>query len=110
MAMRPIPEGRTLASPERVLRPRRRRFSAREKLRILDEADRAAGVPGAIGAIMRREAFYSSALTDWRRQRAAGAFEALRAALAPQGGLIAAACAALGLSRASLHRREAAHK
>ena len=32
------------------------------------------------------------------------------AALAPRGGLIAAACAALGLSRASLHRREAARK
>ena len=26
---------------------------------------------------MRREGLYSSALTDWRRQRAAGAFEAL---------------------------------
>jgi hypothetical protein len=46
-------------------------------MRILDEADRAAGVPGAIGAIVRREGLYSSALTDWRRQRAAGAFEAL---------------------------------
>ena len=31
-------------------------------------------------------------------------------ALAPRSGLIAAACAALGLSRASLHRREAARK
>ena len=28
------------------------------------------------------------------------------AALPPRGGLIAAACTALGLSRASLHRRE----
>jgi putative transposase len=32
------------------------------------------------------------------------------AALAPRSGLIAAACAALGLSRASLHRRECARK
>ena len=32
------------------------------------------------------------------------------AALTPRGGLIARACAALGLSRASLHRREAARK
>jgi len=32
------------------------------------------------------------------------------AALAPRGGLIAAACTALGLSRASLHRREFARK
>jgi hypothetical protein len=46
-------------------------------LRILGEADRAAGVPGGVGAIVRREGLYSSALTDWRRQRDAGAFEAL---------------------------------
>ena len=46
-------------------------------MRILGEADRAAGVPGAVGAIVRREGLYSSALSDWRRQRAAGAFEAL---------------------------------
>ena len=45
-------------------------------MRILGEADRAAGVPGGVGAIMRREGLYSSALSDWRRRRAAGAFEA----------------------------------
>lgn len=195
MVMRPITDGKTLAlsgaeteegrrptivsapdnaSPELVIRPRRRTFTAKDKLRILDEADRAAGVPGGIGAIIRREGLYSSALTDWRRQRAAGAFGALSpvkrgpkvaepnplaaehaqlqrenrlltkrleraeaiieiqkkscsvagapdrerqgllmdavAALAPRSGLIAAACAALGLSRASLHRREDARK
>ena len=46
-------------------------------MRILGEVDRAAGVPGAVGAIVRREGLYSSALSDWRRQRAAGAFQAL---------------------------------
>ena len=60
------------ASPELVLRPRRRSFTAKDKLRILDEADRASGVPGGVGAIVRREGLYSSALTDWRRQRAGG--------------------------------------
>jgi len=65
------------ASPELLDRPRRRTFTAKDKLRILGEVDRAAGVPGGIGAIMRREGLYSSALTDWRRQRDAGAFEAL---------------------------------
>lgn len=65
------------SSPELSDRPRRRTFTAQDKLRILAEADRAAGVPGGIGAIVRREGLYSSALTDWRRQRAAGAFEAL---------------------------------
>ena len=65
------------ASPELLDRPRRRTFTAKDKLRILGEVDRAAGVPGAVGAIVRREGLYSSALSDWRRQRAAGAFEAL---------------------------------
>jgi len=65
------------ASPELSDRPRRRTFTAKDKLLILGEVDRAAGVPGGIGAIMRREGLYSSALTDWRRQRDAGAFEAL---------------------------------
>ena len=45
--------------------------SLRDKLRIL--ADRAAGVPGAVGAIVRREGLYSLVLSDWRRQRAESA-------------------------------------
>ena len=65
------------ASPELADRAVRRTFTAADKLRILGELDRAKGVPGAIGAILRREAVYSSAVTDWRRQRAAGAYGAL---------------------------------
>jgi transposase-like protein len=65
------------ASPELSPRPRRRTFSATAKLRILHETDRAADT-GGIAAILRREGLYSSALTDWRRQRDAGAFEALK--------------------------------
>jgi transposase-like protein len=65
------------ASPEFSDRPRRRTFTAQDKLRILGEVDRAAGIPGGVGAVVRREGLYSSALTGWRRQRAAGAFEAL---------------------------------
>jgi transposase len=63
------------ASPELSDRPRRRTFTAQDKLRILSETDRAES--GGIGAILRREGLYSSALTDWRRQREAGAFNAL---------------------------------
>jgi len=66
------------ASPELSERPRRRVFPAKEKLRILDALDRVAGVPGATGALLRREGVYSSSITEWRRQRAAGAYEALR--------------------------------
>ena len=63
-------------SPELSDRPRRRTFTAQDKLRILAETDRATET-GGIGAILRREGLYSSALTDWRRQRDAGAFTAL---------------------------------
>ena len=65
------------ASPELSPRPQRRTFSAAAKLRILEETDRAADT-GGIAAILRREGLYSSALTDWRRQRDSGAFEALK--------------------------------
>ena len=65
------------ASPELSPQPRRRTFSAAAKLRILAETDRAADT-GGIAAILRREGLYSSALTEWRRQRDAGAFEALK--------------------------------
>lgn len=64
------------ASPELSARPRRRTFTARDKLRILAETDRAAET-GGIGSILRREGVYSSTLCDWRRQRDAGAFGAL---------------------------------
>jgi transposase len=45
-------------------------------IRILAETDRAAET-GGIGAILRREGVYSSSLTEWRKQRDAGAFGAL---------------------------------
>lgn len=65
------------ASPELSDQPKRRIFSAAMKLRILAETDRAADT-GGIAAILRREGLYSSALTDWRRQRDAGAYAALK--------------------------------
>ena len=64
------------ADPELSKGRRRRTFSAREKLRILEETDRAADT-GGVGAILRREGIYSSSLTDWRRQRDAGTLTAL---------------------------------
>jgi transposase len=66
----------TAANPELSDRPKRRTFTAGEKLRILEETDRAAGT-GDIGAVLRHEGLYSSTLTDWRRQREAGALGAL---------------------------------
>lgn len=61
--------------PEVRPAPRRRTFTSEYKLRIVAEADRSSE-PGAIGALLRREGLYSSHLTEWRRQRAAGELKA----------------------------------
>jgi transposase-like protein len=63
--------------PEVPEKPKRRRFSAEYRLRIVREAD-TCKEPGEIGALLRREGLYSSLLTAWRRQRDAGALEGLR--------------------------------
>jgi transposase-like protein len=54
--------------------PKRRTFSAEYKLRIIQEADvaLASGVDGAVGALLRKEDLYSSHLSTWRREGAAG--------------------------------------
>jgi transposase len=56
----------------------RRRFSAKEKLRILEEAE-ACTQPGEIGALVRREGIYSSYLSRWRRARDQGQLDGLSA-------------------------------
>ena len=65
-----------VAGPELVEGPRRRRFTAEYKLRVLREVD-ACSRPGEIGALLRREGLYSSLLTEWRRARETGALQAL---------------------------------
>lgn len=62
--------------PELVQRAVRRRFSAKYKLDILQQVDRCER-PGEIGELLRREGLYTSHLTHWRKQRDAGAVEAL---------------------------------
>jgi len=62
--------------PELAERPRRRRFTAEYKLRVLREAE-ACTRKGEIGAMLRREGLYTSHLTAWRKQRDAGALEGL---------------------------------
>lgn len=54
--------------PEVEARPKRRRFTADYKARILREAE-GCSRPGEIGALLRREGLYSSHLITWRRQR-----------------------------------------
>lgn len=68
--------GALAPDPELVEGPRRRRFTAEYKLRVLRDADRCS-VPGEIGALLRREGLYSSLLSTWRKQRDEGALHAL---------------------------------
>jgi transposase-like protein len=62
--------------PEVPEKKPRRKFTAKYKLRILEEVDKC-NQPGQIGALLRREGLYSSSLTLWRKQRAQGLLDAL---------------------------------
>jgi transposase-like protein len=55
----------------KTAKPKRRKFSASDKRRVLEAVDRATE-PGEIGRILRREGIYHSQLSKWRRQRAEG--------------------------------------
>jgi transposase-like protein len=74
-APKPAPSPRP--DPEVATEANRRTFTAEYKQHILTEADAVAKVPGAIGALLRREGLYSSHLTAWRRERAAGVVQGL---------------------------------
>ena len=58
-------------------RPKRRRYTAEEKLRILKAAD-ACKNPGDLGSLLRREGLYSSSISRWRRLRDSGQLKGLR--------------------------------
>ena len=62
--------------PEVPAKARRRRFTAKYKIAVLEEVD-ACTKPGEIGALLRREGLYSSHLSKWRRQRDEGALAGL---------------------------------
>ena len=63
--------------PEVVAKPKRRRFTAEYRLRIVEEAERCTE-PGDVGRLLRREGLYSSHLTKWREARRDGALRGLR--------------------------------
>ena len=66
-----------IEEPEVEARPKRRRFSAAYKVRVIEEAE-GCTESGEIGALLRREGLYSSQLSTWREQYRAGALQALR--------------------------------
>jgi transposase-like protein len=57
-------------------RAKRRTFTAKYKLEILEKAE-ACTRPGEIGDLLRREGLYTSHLTAWRKQRKNGALKEL---------------------------------
>ena len=71
---RPILEAVSRPDPEVMERPKRRRFTAAYKLSIVRQAD-ACTRKGELGALLRRKGLYSSALTEWRRQREHGGLD-----------------------------------
>lgn len=69
----------TMTADETEVRRAKRSWPAQYKLDILRKIDeaKAAGEPGAVGEICRREGLYSSLISEWRRQRDEGALEGL---------------------------------
>jgi transposase-like protein len=61
--------------PEVSPRAKRRTFSAKYKLRIVEEAMRCSA--GELGALLRREGIYSSHLANWRKLYERGALKEL---------------------------------
>jgi transposase-like protein len=69
--------GTVKPDPEVVPKAERRRYSAAYKEQILKAAAACAG-PGELGALLRREGLYSSHLSKWRKQWAAGGLAGLQ--------------------------------
>ncbi|SPE23401.1 conserved hypothetical protein [Acidobacteriia bacterium SbA2] len=69
--------------PEVPEKAQRRKFSAEDKKRILEEVDRATG-HGGIGVVLRREGIYSSTLHGWRKERDAAVHKVFSKKRGPQ--------------------------
>lgn len=63
--------------PEVPAKPRRRKFTAEYKLRIVNEADELKSRGEEVGALLRREGLYSSHLSEWRSAIKQGTLTAL---------------------------------
>jgi len=64
-------ELRKPVNPEMKDTKKRRYRTKSYKLKILEEID-SCTVSGGVGAILRREGLYSSTISGWRKQKAAG--------------------------------------
>lgn len=65
-----------VSDPELVEQAKRRTFTAKYKLEMLEKAE-ACTEPGEVGELLRREGLYTSHLTYWRKQVREGALKEL---------------------------------
>jgi transposase len=79
-----VPFGASSADPEVAEKAERRKFSAEDKKRILEETDRALANGGGVGVVLRREGIYSSTLHGWRKERDAAVDKAFSKKRGPQ--------------------------
>ena len=63
--------------PEVPEKKPRRKFTAKYKLRVLQEVENCTD-PGEVGALLRREGLYSSNLTIWRKQKEQGILQGMK--------------------------------
>ena len=77
------PQKAEIVSTEVNISPRSKRYSVAFKLRLIEEADRCQA-PGELGALLRREGIFSSTLSDFRKQKARGDFDAKSTATTPR--------------------------
>jgi len=70
-ALKPIEPIDAMSHADTVAVAGRRRFPASYKLRIIREAE-SCHTPGTVGALLRREGLYTSHLSKWRAELAAG--------------------------------------
>ncbi len=71
------------ANPEVLPKKKRRYYTTKYKLRILDQVDKFSE-QGQLGAFLRREGLYYSTISRWRKQREQGAFQGLSGKRGPK--------------------------
>lgn len=69
-------KAKSVPDTEVLEKPKRRRFSAKYKRRIVEEAKKCHEF-GAVGSLLRREGLYASQLSHWRKAYEKGALDGL---------------------------------
>ena len=71
------------ADPEILPKKKRKYYTTKYKLRILEQVDQLTE-QGQLGALLRKEGLYYSAISRWRKQRGMGAFQGLSGKRGPK--------------------------